>query len=104
MSIDIKIDYLFKGEPYSEQTCSEAINALHLDPVDKTTYEREVIEHLIKRHFSDDESVPVRVGDLKKAVHCDKKNNPHSIAQYAHLFNLEQIMVHVQGYCFPLAA
>lgn len=104
MNVEIIVDYLFKGEPFNLKTNSEQLSVAHLDPLDQTTYERQIIDQLIETHYSNNDTVAIDVATIKSVINGDTKPNAYNNSEYAHLFNLEQIIVHIQGYCFPLAA
>lgn len=104
MNVAIEIDYLFQGKPFKLTTDSEQLGVTYLDPLDQTTYVRQVIDLLIETHYQDNDSVAVNVGTIRAVVNGDTKPNAYTNSEYAHLFNLEQVIVHIQGYCFPLAA
>jgi len=104
MNVEIVVDYLFDGVVHSLKTDSGKLNLERIDPLDQTTYERQVIEQLIETHYTSEDNVAVSVSSIRALINGDSKPNAYTNAEYAHLFKLEQIIVHIQGYCFPLAA
>lgn len=102
--IEIVINYMFKGEPQTLTTTDIDINADAFDPLDQGTFEKELIDYLIKTHYKGNESIELSVNDVRAILRNNHMAEPYTTAEYAGIFGLEQIMATVRGYCFPLAA
>lgn len=102
--IDIVINYLFKGEPQTLTTTDIDIKAEGLDPLDQSTFEKELIDHLVTIHYQSHECIELSVNTLRNLLYKKTSPSPCSTAEYARFFGLEQIIATVRGYCFPLAA
>ncbi len=104
MDISINVDYLFKGNPFSLTTSSTALSVSIMDPMDQSTYERQLIEHLVEQHYGESDVLQVSAQDIRNIIQSCGTTNAYANAQFARLFGFEQVIVHIQGYCFPLAA
>jgi hypothetical protein len=102
--IDIVINYLFKGEPQTLTTTDKDIQAECFDPLDQSTFEKELIDHLVTLHYRSHDSIELSVNTLRNLLYKETSLTPCSSAEYARFFGLEQIIATVRGFCFPLAA
>ncbi|PWI34075.1 hypothetical protein DI392_07725 [Vibrio albus] len=103
-TIDIVINYIFKGEPLTLTTTNRDIQAEHFDPLDQSTFEKELIDYLVTTHYESQDCIELSVNTLRSLLYQQTSPTPCSTTEYARFFGLEQIIATVRGYCFPLAA
>ncbi|PJC87896.1 hypothetical protein CSW98_01880 [Vibrio sp. HA2012] len=102
--IDIVVNYMFKGEPQTLTTTDIEIKADGFDPLDQSTFEKELIGYLVSFHYNENDRIELSVASLRHILCKKTDHHPCTTAEYAALFGLSQIIATVRGYCFPLAA